>query len=99
MYVILTNKPGQFHTEAGPEFEVVEEYDYLFYGQRKAVYQIAALRGEAKVAIVEEGPGAVVNHVPSKFLEKFESLQGARDALTDLTRFGSMQAELVRRDA
>ncbi|CCN03030.1 hypothetical protein [Bordetella bronchiseptica] len=99
MYVILTNKPGQFHTEAGPEFEVVEEYDYLFYGQRKAIYQIAALRGEAKVAIVEEGPGAVVNHVPSKFLEKFESVQGARDALTDLTRFGSMQAELVRRDA
>ena len=98
MFVILTSKPGQFHTEPGEGLRVLERYDYLFYGRCLARYEIAALDAPTRVRIVEDAPPHVVNLVPTKFLEQFDTLDAARGELGHLTRFGSMQAELIRRE-
>ena len=81
MYVILTTKPGQFRTEVGPGLKPVEAYDYVFYGRTRARFLIAEISGETRVRIVDETEPVTVNDVPSKFLEKFETLERARREL------------------
>ncbi|MNT54169.1 hypothetical protein D3C72_1913070 [compost metagenome] len=97
VYVILTTKPGVFRTEAGDGAEIVETYDYVFYGRALAVFSIALLRRDTKLVVTEETPPYVVNRVPSKFLEKFASVDAARKELAHLTRFGSMESTLTLR--
>lgn len=97
MYVILTSKPGQFRTEPAPGLQPVESYDYLFYGRPRALFVIARMHGEPRVKIVDEADPPAVNHVPAKFLEKFETLEGARQELRHLCAFGDMDTALVRR--
>lgn len=96
-YVILTSKPGVFRTEVGADVDIVETYDYLFYGRALAVFCIARLHGETRLVVTEETPPYVVNRVPSKFLEKFPSVAAARKELAHLTRFGSMESTLTLR--
>ena len=107
MYVILSSKPGQFRTELVEGLSAVEAYDYLFYGRRTAHFVIAEIAHPVKVKVVEEfgedvdaasRPAPTINYVPSKFLEQFDTLQGARDELTRLATFGSMDITLVKRD-
>jgi len=94
MYIILTSKPGQFRTEIGDGLRPLEAYDYLFYGQKKAHFVIAELVDEsARIRVVEEGT-MIVNDVPSKFLERFETPESAFKELEHLTTFGHMQTEL-----
>jgi len=95
MYVILTSKPGQFRTEAGPELRPVQGYDYFFYGRHQARFVISEISGESKVRITDEGESASVNLVPTKFLEKYASLAQAERELKHLCAFGSMDANLV----
>jgi hypothetical protein len=93
MYVILTSKPGQFRTEVVGGLRPLEAYDYLFYGQTKAHFVIAELLEErTKIRVIEDT--AIVNDVPSKFLEKFETTEQALKELRHLTSFGHMQTEL-----
>lgn len=107
MFVILTSKPGQFRTEAVPGVEPRETWEYLFYGRPKAIFVIAELtqaQGPVKVRVIDEsgesdGSGAsgtapVVNHVPTKFLERFDTLAAAHDALQKLAHFGSMDLSI-----
>ncbi|AOY95835.1 ferredoxin [Cupriavidus sp. USMAA2-4] len=96
MYVILTSKPGQFRTEPVDGVVPVESYDYLFYGRRTTHFVIAELQRETKIRVVEETPPALVNHVPTKFLERFDTLEAARDALRRLASFGSMDLQLAQ---
>jgi glycine betaine/choline ABC-type transport system substrate-binding protein len=94
MYVILTSKPGQFRTEAVNGLRPLEAYDYLFYGQTKAHFVIAELLAErTKIRVVEDGSN-IVNDVPTKFLEKFDTTEDALKELRHLTSFGHMQTEL-----
>src|SRR3982751_3761454 len=97
MFVILTSKPGQFRTEPGEGVKPLEVYDYFFCGRKRAEFLIATLEGEAKVRIVDEGSPPVVNHVPSKFLPRFATLEKAREELERLVRFADMDIRLVRR--
>ncbi|MCY1185365.1 hypothetical protein D9M73_261360 [compost metagenome] len=69
----------------------------MFYGRALAEYRIARLHGETKLIVTEETPPYVVNRVPSKFLEKFESVEAARKELGHLTHFGSMESTLTLR--
>ncbi len=101
MYVILTSKPGQFRTEPVPGVEPVESWEYLFYGRPKAIFVIAELAPSQtmlKVRVIDETgePDAepVVNHVPTKFLERFDTLDAAHHALQQLAHFGSMDLSL-----
>lgn len=97
MYIILTSKPGLFHTVAGDGVEIIESYDYLFYGKTKAVFDIAAVDRPTKVRVIEDEPPFTVNSVPSKFLGQFDSVEQARDELRNLTRFASLDISLVQR--
>jgi len=95
MYVILTSKPGQFRTELVDGLRPLETYDYLFYGVKKATFVIAELLQDTKVRVIDEGwSPPVVNDVPSKFLEKFETPELAYSELEHLTTFGHMDTSL-----
>lgn len=97
MYVILTSKPGQFRTELVDGVRPVEAYDYIAAGKLRARFVIAELARETKITVVDEAPPPVVNHVPSKFLERFDSVEEARQELEQLTSFGSsVRASLER---
>ena len=63
-------------------------------GIRKAHFVIAELLEESTKIRVIEDDTAIVNDVPSKFLEKFETTEQAFRELTHLTTFGHMQTEL-----
>lgn len=94
MYVILTSKPGQFRTEITDGLRPAAAYDYLFYGQKKAHFVIAELvRDDTRIRVIEEGSG-IINDVPCKFLEKFDSRAGAFKELEHLTSFGQMETAL-----
>jgi hypothetical protein len=90
-YVILTSKPGQFRTEA--DLKVVEAYDYLFCGRKRAQFVIAELEGEVKIRIVEESGAPVVNLVASKFLPRFATVDKAR---AEINQLAGKDATLVR---
>jgi hypothetical protein len=97
MYVILTSKPGEFRTEAAQpgDLQPQEAWDYLFCGRRKAHYVIAEIRQEVKVKVIDETGSAGINLVPTKFLPRFASIEQARAELQALTRFGSLDTQLV----
>ena len=87
-YVILTSKPGQFRTEVTEGLEPLEAYDYVCFGRKRARFVIARLAAPTRVKIVDETPPPVVNYVPSKLLEKYESVERARRSLQELARKG-----------
>lgn len=94
MYVILTSKPGQFRSEPVPGITPVEAWDYLFAGTRRARFVIATLEGETKLRVIDEAPPPRLNLVPTKFLQKFETIEAARAELSHLTRFGGAETAL-----
>ncbi len=96
MYVVLTTKPGEFWTEIRDGLKAVESYDYIFYGRKRANFTIAELSDSTKIRIVEDEPPQIVNDVPSKLFEKFETLDEARSELQTLTTYGSMDIKLRR---
>ncbi|CAG9183208.1 ferredoxin [Cupriavidus pampae] len=99
-YVILTSKPGQFRTEPVEGVTPLETYDYAFYGRATASFVIAELHQAVKVRVIDESGGAeaeTINLVPSKFLERFDTLDAARAALRNLASFGTMDLSLTKR--
>ncbi|CAG2145364.1 hypothetical protein FHX63_005316 [Cupriavidus plantarum] len=104
MYVILASKPGQFRTEPMEgtldALRPLETYDYVFYGRATASFVIAELHQPVKVRVIDETGGSdaeTINLVPSKFLERFDTLDAARAALRDLAKFGTMDLSLKKR--
>ena len=98
MYVILTSKPGQYTTESGDGLNVVDGYDYLFYGHLRARFEIAHILHATRVRIVEDEDAGVVNSVPSKFFEKYPDVAAAKRELLSLCNFGDLDARLVRHE-
>ncbi|WP_172332039.1 ferredoxin [Mangrovicoccus sp. HB161399] len=94
MYVILTTKPGEFRTEMTEGVTKVESWDYIFYGRKRANFVIARIEGAPRITIVEDAPPQIVNRVPSKLFESFDTLEEARAELNTLTHYGSMDIEL-----
>ena len=84
MYVILTTKPGQFHSVPGANMQPVESWDYLLCGRLRARFTLAEVTGTARVTIVDDTPPRAVNTVPAKFLPAFPSLEAARAELQQL---------------
>ena len=83
-YLILTSKPGQFRTELGHDLVLVEAYDYVAQGRKRAHFVIAQLSGEIKIRVIDEGVPPVINEISSKFFPKFDSLEKARRELGQL---------------
>lgn len=101
MYVLLTNKPGEFSTQITAGLKPVESYDYIFYGRKRANFTIAEIDESAsddvfRITIIEDAPPQIVNHVPSKLFEHFDTLEDARAELSTLTTFGTMDIRLER---
>src|SRR5690349_17681280 len=96
MYVIVTSKPGRFHAELTEGLRAVESYEYVANGRTRARFVIAQLAAPTKLRIVDETPPHVVNLVPTKFLEKFQTVEGARRELETLASSG--HAVLTRVD-
>ncbi|HEY1931946.1 MAG TPA: ferredoxin [Acetobacteraceae bacterium] len=94
MFVILASHPGRYRTELGAGLEPHETYEYLFCGQPKARYVIAALLRDVKVRVVDETPPERINDIPSKFLEKFPTIEAARVRLRSLVGFRGLDTEL-----
>lgn len=84
MFVILTSKPGQFRTIPGEGLTPVEAWSYLSGGRKRAEFVIAEITGSPRVTIVDETPPHVVNRIPTKLLERFESIDRARRELESL---------------
>ena len=97
MYVILTSKTGEFRTEIGSGMQPVAVCDYLFYGTVRARFVIARLEQDVKLRLVDEAPPHLVNVVPTKFLQKFETVEQAMAELRHLTSFGHMDTRLEPR--
>jgi hypothetical protein len=96
-YVLLASKPGQFRTELGEGLERVETYDYVFAGRTRASYMIASMTGAPRIRVVDETDPPVVNLVPSKFLEKFATIEAARAALNELAGARGLDITLAKR--
>jgi hypothetical protein len=60
---------------------------------------IAELNADTKIRVTDANPPHSVNLVPTKFLEKFETIDRARRELEHLTRFGTMDTKLHRTDS
>lgn len=99
MYVILTSKPGQFRTEVTDGLAPVDAYEYVCAGRKRAHFVIARLESPTRVRIVDETPPEVVNLVPSKFLPRFDSVDGARREIEQLAAKGGGSAYELRRVA
>lgn len=97
-YIILTNKKDEFSTDLTVEgIEPVESYDYFFYSEKKANYTIAKLlEDHIKVKLVEAEDETLINRVPAKLFETFDSLDDARGELQELISFGTMDTKLVK---
>lgn len=97
MFVILTNRPGQFRTEPGEGLEVVELYDYLFCGHGRATFVIARLVEDSRVCIVDECDARIVNTIRTKLLPRFATLHAARQELEGLVGSGCLAIHLFKR--
>ena len=95
MFVILTSKPHQYTTHSNADIELLECWEYRFYGKLQAFFQIGRLLKETRVQVVDADEAATVNVVPSKFLERFDTLEEAHRELQTLCNFGSLDAKLV----
>lgn len=96
MYLILTSKEGEFRTEPIDDGLLpVEAYDYLFYGRKKATFVIAECLQASKIRVTDNSLPPSINDIPTKFFEKFDTLEKAREELRRLARFGSMDITLV----
>ena len=98
-YVILSAKPGIFHTEIGADTLAVECYDYLFHGRVRARFVIAQLLRETRIRVVDEAQPPTVSQVPSKLLKKYDSVGEARRDLELLVKPELQGTELLRIDA
>lgn len=95
MFVILTSKPGQYITQPSADIELLEAWNYEFYGRLQAQFVLGRLLRETRVQVVEQDASGTVNSVPSKFLERFDTLEQAHQELQHLCSFGSLDAKLV----
>lgn len=96
-YIILTNKES-YQTDLTTEgIQVVESYDYMFYGKLKANYSIVEVMDpKCKIKIVEVSDRTYVNQIPVKFFEAFDDLEEARAELAMMAGTSSSDQVLVK---
>jgi hypothetical protein len=94
-FVILTSKPGQYETQMVEGLVSAESYEYKFYERTLARFDIVRLVEDVRIKIVDAQDPTQVNFVPSKFLEKFVSIEDACAALRTLVKTDSKHVYLV----
>ena len=97
MYIIVTNKPGEYSSEPGDGVRAIESWKYLFYGQERAIFTISEVTDTtARIRIVDAEDPSCVNSVPNKFFGDFEDVEAARAEIEELIKFGDLDARLER---
>ena len=66
MFLILTTKPGQFHTELTPDLIPVETHDYRMCGQHRARFVFAETADEYFADAVIGGSAVIIIKFTSK---------------------------------
>lgn len=100
MYIITTSKVGEYTTEVGDGLTLVKQYDYFFYGKKRAEFHIVKVESQtARVDITETGENAVKNTIPIKFFESFDNVLDATRELQHLAGSKSMDVALKERPA
>ena len=99
MFITLTSKPGQFHSEICGRATLIETYDYFFYKDLKAKFFIYQIDSEVKIKISDETPPRVTNHISSKFLQQFTSIDEARAELNTLAPANNSNVQLIKKNA
>lgn len=97
MFVILTSKPGKYRTELGAGLRPVEAWDYMFFGRLLAQFVIAEIEGNPRVRVVDLAGQPIINEVPSKFLQKYDTPDGARAELRSMAHFDQVEIALLPR--
>jgi len=96
VYVILTSKTGLFKTELSEGLTAIQTYDYFWFGQKKARFVIAQIEGTPKIRIVDDEPPHLVNCIPSKLVQKFDTVDAALEELQSLANFSSSDIRLEK---
>ena len=99
MYIIVTDKPGEYRSEPGDGITAVEAWNYVFYGRIRATYTVCEVRDrQARVAVIDADDETRVNPVPVKFFGSFADIPAARAEIESLVCFGSLDARIEPAD-
>jgi hypothetical protein len=87
-YIVLTNKDTFQTILKNDGLEVIETYDFYFFGKLKAKYTIAKILDEnIKIQLYEQYEGKeYVNQISVKFFEKFDTIEAAREELNEIVK-------------
>jgi hypothetical protein len=97
MYIIVTDKPGEYSSKPGAGVKAVESWRYLFYGKPRATFTISEVTdAAARIDIVDAEDPTCVNSVPNKFFGDFDDVEAARAEIEELIGFGEIDARLER---
>ena len=97
MYIIFTNKPGEYTSEPDPSIKTMESWKYLFYGKERATFTIGEVTdARARIKIIDADDTSCVNSVPNKFFGDFADVDAARAEIEELISFGDIDAKLEK---
>ena len=86
-YTILTNKEKFTTLLDTPGIELVETWEYYFYGKLMAKYSIVKVHNpKCKITLIDNSEERYTNHIPVKFFDYFEDIEEARNEIRSLAR-------------
>ena len=104
-YIVLTNKDTFQTILENDGLEPVETYHFYFFDKLKAKYTIAKVLDEnMKIQLFEIYEGKeYVNHIAVKFFERFDTIEAAREELSEIVKASgnsddSVNSKLVKSD-
>lgn len=96
VFIIITSKNNEFISEIINDASLIESYDYFFYGNLKAKFDIYQIETDTKIKITDINPPTVTNYISTKFLEKFASVEDARSELVALAPSNNPNIQLTK---
>jgi hypothetical protein len=96
-YIIVTSKPGKFHSELIGTSIQVETYEYYFHSELKAKFSIHQIEEEVQIKITDETLPVAINIISSKFLPRFDHIKMAQKELKTLIPNGSKYVRLDKK--
>lgn len=95
MIVLVTDKPGVYKTELPANIHVECAFQYVFYGECKAIFKILRTTGDGHVAIVEDEAPHYRSSIPMTLLPTYDDISLAKRDIFDLTRGNDKNIKLI----
>ena len=97
MFIIITDKPGEYSSEPDANVQPVESWKYIFYGKQRATFTIGEVTSDdARIKIIDAEDTSCINSVPSKFFGDFSDIEAARAEINELIHFSDIDARLEK---